>query len=104
LVSSPVENPPPHQEDPEMATATVEKKNRSGSRAPKNPKTKAQRLTRVQELTERIDARLAEVDDLTKERNRVVKDLRDVDHATFREIGHACGKSEQAIHKAFSKK
>lgn len=86
-----------------MATAAPAKKTRSGSRAPKDPKTKAQRLTRVQELTERIDARLEEVEDLGKERNRIVGDLRAVDKATFREIGQACGKSEQAIHKAFTK-
>lgn len=78
-------------------------KSRSGSRAPKNPKTKAQRLVRVEELTERIDARLAEVDALGKERNRIVGDLRSIDGATFKEIGDACGKSEQAIHKSFHK-
>ncbi len=79
------------------------RKSRSGSRAPKNPKTKAQRLVRVQELTERMDARLEEVEDLGRERNRIVSELRAEDGATFKEIGDACGKSEQAIHKAFHK-
>jgi DNA-directed RNA polymerase specialized sigma subunit len=78
-------------------------KSRSGSRAPTNPKTKAQRLTRVQELTERIEARLADVEALGDERNRIVGDLRSKDGATFKEIGDACGVSEQAIHKAFHK-
>lgn len=81
----------------------AEKKTRSGSRAPKNPKTKAQRLIRAKELTDRIDARLHEVDDLGAERNRIVGELRDIDGATYREIGQAVGKSEQAIHKAFNK-
>lgn len=81
----------------------AEKTSRSGSRAPVNPKTKAQRLVRARELTERIDARLEEVDDLGAERNRIVGELREIDGATYREIGQAVGKSEQAIHKAFNK-
>lgn len=85
------------------ATASTKKSPRSGSRAPTNPKTKAQRLVRVQELTERMDHRLAEVQDLGAERNRIVRDLREKDGATFREIATATGKSEQAIHKAFQK-
>lgn len=88
-----------------MATAAPpEKKSRSGSRAPKNPTTKPQRLVRVAELTERIDARLQDVKDLGAERDRIVGQLRKEDGATYREIAHACGKSEQAIHKAFTKK
>lgn len=79
------------------------RKSRSGSRAPTNPTTKAQRLVRVGELTERIEARLAEVDSLGADRNRIVGDLRSKDGATFKEIGDACGVSEQAIHKAFHK-
>lgn len=79
------------------------RKSRSGSRAPSNPKTKAQALTRVGELTERIEARLADVETLGDERNRVVGDLRAKFGATFKEIGDACGVSEQAIHKAFHK-
>ena len=86
-----------------MATATAPRKSRSGSRAPTNPKTKAQRLTRVQELTERIKARLQDVEDLGEERNRIVKALREQDGATFREIAAAAQTSEQAIHKAFTK-
>lgn len=85
-------------------TTPPAKKTRSGSRAPKDPKTKAQRLTRVQELTERIDARLHEVEDLGRERDRIVGELREIDKATFREIAASAGKSEQAIHKAFTKK
>lgn len=81
----------------------AEKKTRSGSRAPKNPTTKAQRLVRAKELTDRIDARLGEVDELGAERNRIVGQLREIDGATYREIGQAVGKSEQAIHKAFNK-
>lgn len=87
-----------------MANATAtERKTRSGSRAPSNPKTKAQRLVRVQELTERIDARLGEAETLSVERNRIVRDLREIDKATFREIAEAEGKSEQAVHKAYTK-
>lgn len=84
-------------------TETPKRKHRSGSRAPTNPKTKAQRLTRAKELTERMDVRLAEVESMTAERNRIVADLRSEDGATFREIATAIGKSEQAIHKAFQK-
>lgn len=80
------------------------RKSRSGSRAPTNPKTKAQRLVRVQELTERMDARLEEVDALAEERNRIVTALRDIDGVTYREIAAACGKSEQALHKAHQKR
>ncbi len=88
-----------------MSTQTAEpKKTRSGSRAPKNPKTKAQRLVRVEELTERMDARAGEVEDLAAERNRIVRDLREIDGVTFREIAQAIGKSEQAVHKAFQKR
>lgn len=85
-------------------TSAAPRKSRSGSRAPKDPKTKAQRLVRVEELTERMDARAAEVEDLAAERNRIVRELREVDGATFREIAQAVGKSEQAIHKAFQKR
>lgn len=85
---------------PETAT----RKHRSGSRAPLNPKTKAQRLTRARELTERMDVRLAEVEAMGAERNRIVAELREVDGVTFREIAGAVGKSEQAIHKAFQKR
>lgn len=85
-------------------TSAAPKKSRSGSRAPKDPKTKAQRLVRVEELTERMDARQAEVETLAAERNRIVEDLRRIDGATFREIAQATGKSEQAIHKAFQKR
>lgn len=85
------------------ATETPHRKSRSGSRAPTNPRTKAQRLLRAKELTDRIDARLGEVEDLAKERNRIVAELRGMDGATFREIASAVGKSEQAIHKAFQK-
>jgi len=81
----------------------AEKKTRSGSRAPKNPKTKAQRLVRAKELTERIDARFSEIEELGRDRLRVFRELRDVDGATFREIGAAVGKSEQAVHKALNK-
>lgn len=84
-----------------MATAT--RPSRSGSRAPQNPKTKAQRLARVAELTERIDARLADAQTLSDDRNRIIRDLREADGATFREIAEAAGKSEQAFHKAFTK-
>ena len=79
------------------------RKHRSGSRAPVNPRTKAQRLVRARELTERMDARLAEVEQMGQERNRIVGELRTIDGATFREIAQAVGKSEQAIHKAFQK-
>jgi DNA-directed RNA polymerase specialized sigma subunit len=85
-----------------MTTATP-RKSRSGSRAPSNPKTKAQALARVGELTERIEARLADVEALGDDRNRIVEDLRAKYGATFKEIGDACGVSEQAIHKAFHK-
>lgn len=80
------------------------KKSRSGSRAPSNPKTKAQRLSRVKEITEKIDRHLAEVESWGAERDRIVGELREVDGATFREIAFAAGKSEQAIHKAFGKR
>lgn len=88
-----------------MATATngATPKSRSGSRAPTNPKTKAQRLVRVQELTERIGSRQADIEGLGEERNRIVGELRAIDGATFREIATAAGTSEQAIHKAFNK-
>lgn len=79
------------------------RKHRSGSRAPVNPKTKAQRLTRAKELTERMDARLVEVEEMGRERTRIVGELRSIDGVTFREIAAAVGKSEQAIHKAFQK-
>jgi len=77
---------------------------RSGSRAPSNPKTKAQRLTRVGELTERITARLEGVENLAADRNRIVKELIEKDGATYNEIGEACGTSAQAIHKALHKR
>lgn len=87
-----------------MRTTDAPRKSRSGSRAPTNPKTKAQRLVRVEELTERMDARQDEVESLAAERDRIVRELRDIDGATFREIALAAGKSEQAIHKAFQKR
>lgn len=75
-------------------------KSRSGSRSVANPKTKAQKLTRVAELTERIDRRQAEVEDLARERATVVQSLRDEDPpVSLREIGDAMGKSPQAAHK-----
>lgn len=76
---------------------------RSGSRAPTNPTTKAQRLTRAAELTERMDRRLVEVEALGRERHGLLVTLREEDGATFKEIATAVGKSEQAIHKAFHK-
>lgn len=85
-------------------TASPPKTRRSGSRAPKNPTTKAQRLVRVEELTERIEARQVEIETLTSDRNRIIRDLRDVDGASFREIALAAGTSQQAIHKAFRKR
>ena len=84
--------------------APAKKASRSGSRAPMNPKTKAQRLARVKEITEKIDRHLAEVESWGAERDRIVGELREVDGATFREIAAAAGKSEQAIHKAFGKR
>lgn len=84
-------------------TRPAARKTRSGSRAPANPKTKAQRLTRGLELTQRIDVRLGEVEALSKERNAIVEALRNEDGVTYREMGEAWGKSEQAIHKAHKK-
>lgn len=81
-----------------MATKTQTQRSRTA------PKTKGARLTRVGELTERIDARLAEVESLADERDKIVVQLRDTDGATFREIADAAGKTEQAIHKAYWKR
>lgn len=76
----------------------------SGSRAPSNPTTKAQRLTRVAELTSRMDDRAAQIEVLGAERNRIVAELRSGPiPVTFAEIAQACGKSEQAIYKSFYK-
>lgn len=86
-----------------MTATETPRKSRSGSRAPTNPKTKAQRLTRAKELTERIESRLQEAEELSQERNRIVGELRQVDGLTFKLIAAAIGKSEQAIHKAFQK-
>lgn len=87
-----------------MAPKTTPRKSRSRSRAPSNPTTKAQRLTRVQELTERIIARQTDVEDLGAERNRIVDDLREIDGATYQEIADAAGTSSQALHKAHTKR
>lgn len=84
--------------------ASVTKAKRSGSRAPVHPKTKVQRLIRVQELTERIGSHLVKIDELGRERDRIVGELRDLDKATFKEIASATGKTEQAMHKSFTKR
>lgn len=84
-------------------TAPASRKSRSGSRAPKNPRTKAQRLVRVEELSQRITARLAEVEELADERKRILGDLHALDGASFAEMARAAGTSRQAIHKSFHK-
>lgn len=80
--------------------AATKKTSRSGSRSRSNPTTKAQRLTRVAELTERMDARLEEVKSLGAERSQHVRDLRSIDGVSFAEIARHAGKSPQAIHKS----
>lgn len=86
-----------------MTAKTNGKAPRSGSRSRKNPQTKAQRLTRAAELTERMDTRLAEIEDLGAERVQIIKDLRELDGATYAEIAEVVGKSPQALHKALHK-
>lgn len=79
------------------------KKSRSGSRAPLNPKTKAQRLVRLKELTDRLDARADEIETLSRQREAVIVDLHEIDSVAFAEMGRTTGKSGQAFHKAYQK-
>lgn len=81
----------------------AERTSRSGSRAPVNPRTKAQRIVRVQELTERMRTRQDEIDSLGDQRAGVIRDLHEQDGMKFREIATATGASVQAIHKAAGK-
>lgn len=86
-----------------MTTTTTDaqpRRSRSGSRAPVNPKTKAQRVLRVKELTERIADRAAEVEDLSEKRAKVIRELRFEDRLTIREVSELVGLSPQGVHKA----
>lgn len=74
---------------------------RSGSRAPVNPKTKAQRVTRIQELSERRSVREAEAIALLDERDRIIVALKDEDGLSFREIGTILGQTTQNAHLAY---
>lgn len=76
---------------------------RSGARSVKNPQTPRQRIVRIEELTERIQARQAEVDDLHAERDQVIVAARDEDRATFQVIGTAMTTTYQAAHKAYNR-
>lgn len=74
---------------------------RSGSRAPTNPKTKTQRITRIQELSERRATREAEAGALLDERDRLVVALKDADGMSFRQIGEVIGQTTQNAHLAY---
>lgn len=76
---------------------------RSGSRAPVAPRTKHQRLVRARELTERMDRRLEEIEEMGKERAAIFDTLNREDEVTLDDIAKAIDRSEQLVHKAVKK-